>query len=220
MPQCGPTAYVFDAYGTLFDVHSAVARHAERVGPDAARLSEHWRIKQLEYCWVRTLAGAPFRDFAALTAEALDHCLLRFPARDPGVRDDLLAAYHRLDAFAEVPAALARLLAGGHRLAILSNGTLAMLEAALASAGLGGVFDCVISVDAVGRYKTAPEVYALAGERLGVEAHAISFQSSNRWDIAGARLAGFHTVWVNRAASPEDYSDCPPHRVIASLAEL
>jgi 2-haloacid dehalogenase len=212
--------YVFDAYGTLFDVHSAVARHHDAIGPEHLRLSELWRAKQLEYSWVRTLAGAPFRDFEALTAEALDHALARFGLARPGLRADLLAAYERLDAFPEVAEVLAVLKQAGRSLAILSNGTPRLLERAVATAGLGGLFDAVLTVDAASGYKTAPAVYARVADHLGVAPGAVSFQSSNRWDIAGAALAGFSTVWINRAGLPEEYPDCPAGRVLPSLAGL
>jgi len=212
--------YVFDAYGTLFDVHSAVARHHGRIGPEAARLSELWRLKQLEYSWVRTLAGAPYLDFRALTEQALDVALSRHPVADAAVRSDLLSAYERLDPYPDVAPALARLRAAGARLAILSNGSRAMLASALEAGGLREAFDAVISVDEIGRYKADQAVYALVGERFGIAAGETSFQSSNRWDIAGAHLAGFRTVWVNRVGAPDEYVDQPPDRVVGSLAEL
>ena len=212
--------YVFDAYGTLFDVHSAVRRLADRIGADAAAMSELWRTKQLEYSWVRTLAGAPFRDFEALTQDALDHALARFPPVDGSVRADLLAAYERLDAFPEVASTLTTLRRRGASIAVLSNGSSAMLASVAAASRLAPLIDRTLSVDAVGRFKTAPEAYGLVTDSLGCAAGEVSFQSSNRWDIAGAMLAGFETVWVNRAGAPEEYPDCPPHRVVCSLAEL
>jgi 2-haloacid dehalogenase len=212
--------YVFDAYGTLFDVHSAVARHRDAIGPEFQRLSELWRAKQLEYCWVRSLAGAPFRDFEALTAEALEVALARFGLSEPRLRQELLAAYERLDAFPEVAEVLAVLKQAGRRLAILSNGTPRLLDLAIQSAGLRGLFDAVLTVDAESGYKTARPVYARVTDRFGVAPGAVSFQSSNRWDIAGAALAGFSTVWINRGGLPEEYPDCPAGRVLPSLAGL
>jgi 2-haloacid dehalogenase len=212
--------YVFDAYGTLFDVHSAVRRLADRIGPEAAALSELWRAKQLEYSWVRTLAGAPFRDFEALTRDALDHAMARFPPADVTVRDSLLAAYERLDAFPEVAAALDALRHGGVRTAILSNGSSAMLARALEASGLDPLIDRTLSVDAAGRFKTAPETYGLVTASFGCAPAEVSFHSSNRWDIAGAAIAGFRTVWINRAGAPEEYLDCPPDRVVPSLEHL
>jgi 2-haloacid dehalogenase len=212
--------YAFDAYGTLFDVHSAVRGVADRIGPEAAAFSELWRTKQLEYSWVRTLAGAPFHDFEALTRDALDHALARFPPADGTVRDALLAAYERLDAFPEVAAALDALRQRGGRTAILSNGSSAMLARALEASGLAPLIDRTLSVDAVGRFKTAPEAYALVTASFGCAPAEVTFHSSNRWDIAGAALAGFRTVWVNRAGAPEEYPDCPPDRVVRSLSQL
>jgi 2-haloacid dehalogenase len=212
-------AYVFDAYGTLFDVHAAVRRHAETIGPDSQRLSEIWRVKQLEYTWVRTLAGR-YADFWAVTEAALDFALaVAAPAR-VDLKPALLAAYRELDAFAEVPGALTRLREGGARLAILSNGSPRMLADAARSAGIDTLLDHVVSVDEIAVYKTDPRVYALAVERLGVAAGEISFQSSNRWDVAGAAAFGLRAVWINRAGQPDEYGDLAPAAVMSSLDGL
>ncbi|MEP6567527.1 MAG: haloacid dehalogenase type II, partial [Mesorhizobium sp.] len=140
-------AYVFDAYGTLFDVHAAVRRHADAIGPDGQLLSELWRAKQLEYSWVRTLMGA-YADFWQLTEQALDFALRKFPSADPSLKAKLLDAYWRLDCYPEVPAVLKALKASGARLAILSNGSPEMLQAAVKSAALDQVLDDIYSVDA------------------------------------------------------------------------
>jgi len=211
--------FAFDAYGTLFDVHAAVRRHADAVGPDAAKMSDLWRAKQLEYTWVRTLMGA-HRDFWALTTEALDFALARFPPADPGVRARLLDAYHALEAYAEVPSVLKTLKAGGAQLAILSNGSRDMLAAAVASAKIGPALDAVISIDDVGVYKTDRRVYGMVTDRFGVNPSDVSFQSSNRWDVAGATAFGFRTVWVNRTGQPDEYGDLPPAAVVDSLSGL
>ncbi|WP_374546055.1 haloacid dehalogenase type II [Rhodoblastus sp.] len=211
--------YVFDAYGTLFDVHSAVARHKALVGPQAERLSELWRTKQLEYTWTRSLMGA-YRDFDALTEEALDFAAARCGGLSPEAREKLLAAYETLDAFPDAAPALKMLRERGAKTVILSNGTARALARATASAGLQDLLDDSLSADALGRYKTAPEVYELVGARYGVTPDQVSFQSSNRWDVAGAARFGFRAIWVNRAGAPDEYRDLPPARVIASLAEL
>ena len=213
------THCVFDAYGTLFDVHAAVRRHAEAVGPDHQALSELWRAKQLEYSWVRTLIGA-YRDFRALTEDALDHALARLPSVDRGLKAELLASYWTLDAYPEVPEVLAALRGQGIGTAILSNGSPDMLEAAVQSAGLAPLFDAILSVDAIRVYKTAPDPYRMVEKRFGVAPGAVSFQSSNRWDIAGARHFGFRTVWINRAGLPDEYPDLPPHQLLSSLSPL
>lgn len=212
-------AYVFDAYGTLFDVHAAVRRHAARAGANHQALSDLWRVKQLEYSWVRSLMGR-YVDFWTLTQEALDFALARFPADDPGLRSDLLEAYRQLDCYSEVPAVLKALKARGSRIAILSNGTPAMLEAAVRHGGLEDLVDDIFSVDSIGIYKTAPAAYDLVVDRYGLPRQAVSFQSSNRWDVAGAKKFGFRTVWINRAGMPDEYRDLAPDLILPSLEAL
>ncbi|MCI4677234.1 haloacid dehalogenase type II [Rhodoblastus acidophilus] len=211
--------YVFDAYGTLFDVHSAVARHRGLVGEQAERLSEIWRVKQLEYTWTRSLMGA-YRDFDALTAEALDFAAARCGGLSAEACEKLLDAYRTLDAFPDAAPALRRLRERGAKAVILSNGAPATLARAVAAAGLRDLLDESLSADSVIRFKTAAEVYALVGARYGTTPEQVSFQSSNRWDIAGAAQFGFNTVWINRAGAPDEYRDLPPARVISSLASL
>jgi 2-haloacid dehalogenase len=213
------TAYVFDAYGTLFDVHSAVSRLAARIGPDAPGFSELWRTKQLEYSWVRTLMGA-YRDFWQLTADALDFALAIYPAVDRKLKPDLLDAYRTLLAFPEVSAVLDQLKQRGMQLAILSNGSPDMLAAAVSAAKLDAFLDRVFSIDGIGLYKTHPDAYRLVTNAWNLRPEQVSFQSSNRWDIAGAARFGFATVWVNRSSQPDEYADWPPDRVVRSLAEL
>lgn len=212
-------AYVFDAYGTLFDVHAAVRRHAATIGPDGQILSEIWRAKQLEYSWVRTLMGV-YADFWQLTEQALDYAFSRVPSANRALRADLLDAYMRLDCYPEVPSVLRALKASGAKLAILSNGSPGMLEAAVRSAALDAVLDEVFSVDAIGRFKTDPSVYDMVTTAWRLYPAAISFQSSNRWDVAGATKAGFRTVWINRVGLPDEYADLPPALILPSLEGL
>jgi 2-haloacid dehalogenase len=211
--------YVFDAYGTLFDVHAAIARHRATAGPDAERCSEIWRTKQLEYTWTLTLAGR-YVDFWQLTEQALDYALARVPSVDRALRPQLLEAYFKLDAFADAPATLADLKKSGGRLAILSNGSPRMLAAAVDASGMAGLFDAVLSVDSVRAYKPRPEVYALVTERFDVKPGDVVFVSSNRWDVMGAGSFGFGTVWLNRAGMPNEYDDFAPLRKISELAAL
>ncbi len=214
------TAYVFDAYGTLFDVHAAVRRHAQAIGPERSQfLSEVWRRKQLEFTWVRALAGR-YRDFAALTEEALDFALATVAPDRIAMKPALLEAYRHLDAYPEVRGVLFRLKSRGAQTAILSNGTPAMLASAVQSAGLASFIDTVISVDALATYKTDPKVYATAVRTLGVPQEAVSFQSSNRWDVAGAVAYGLRAIWINRAKQPDEYRDLPPYAVIPTLEGL
>ncbi len=212
-------AYIFDAYGTLFDVHAAVRRHAADIGPDGQLLSEIWRAKQLEYSWVRTLMGA-YLDFWQLTEQALDFAFSKVPSVDPALRSKLLDAYWQLDCYPEVPAVLRNLKDNGARLAILSNGSPAMLEAAVRSAGLDLILDEVFSVDSVRRFKTDQSVYDLVASNWRLYPEAISFQSSNRWDIAGAAKFGCRTVWINRSDQPDEYRDFPPSVILPSLEGL
>jgi 2-haloacid dehalogenase len=212
-------AYVFDAYGTLFDVHAAVRRHASEIGPQGPALSQLWRAKQLEYSWVRSLMGA-YRDFWQLTEEALDFALAAMPDVDRSVRTTLLDAYFKLDCYPEVPGVLKALKARGAKVAILSNGSPAMLESAVRNAALNEIIDDIFSVDALRVFKTAPEVYDLVTTSYRAYPEAISFQSSNRWDIAGAAKFGFRPVWINRNQMPDEYQDLAPSLILPSLSGL
>ena len=221
-PTEAPTAraVVFDAYGTLFDVASA-ARRAFANDPAMAaawpRLAEDWRRKQLEYSWLRAIMGQ-HADFRGVTADALDWALeVQGIAAD---RDRLMALYDTCEAFPEVAPMLSALAARGLRLAILSNGTPALLAAAVTAAGLDGRFEAVISVEEAGVFKPDARVYALVPARLGLAPADIAFVSSNGWDAAGAALFGFRSLWVNRAGAPQDRLPATPARTIADLSAL
>jgi 2-haloacid dehalogenase len=218
-----PRVVAFDAYGTLFDVHSAVMRHASRIGPGAAQLSDTWRAKQLEYSWVRSLIGA-HRDFWRLTQEALDFALAKFPLDDAtlraDLRADLLAAYRVLDAYPDAEPLLDRLRARGFPTAILSNGEPGMLAAAAESSGLAPKLDRILSIEACGVFKTAPATYALVTDAFACEPAQVLFVSSNRWDIAGAGAFGFRCIWINRAGNPDEYADLAPMAVLRDLARV
>jgi 2-haloacid dehalogenase len=211
--------YVFDAYGTLFDVHAAIARHRGAVGRDADRLSELWRTKQLEYSWTLTLAGH-YEDFWTLTERALDYALARVPSVDRALRPALLDCYRTLDAYPDASATLAALRGRGAQTAILSNGSVDMLSAAVGAAGLDAHLDAVLSVDKVRLYKPRPEVYALVTERFRIAPADVVFVSSNRWDVMGAAAFGFSPVWINRAGLPDEYAELAPQRVLRDLREL
>ncbi len=209
-------AFVFDAYGTLFDVHAAIARHRAAAGPDAERFSELWRLKQLEYSWTLTLSGQ-YVDFWTLTQRALDYAFARVPSVDRGLRPQLLEAYQKLDAYPDARATVAALKARGLATAILSNGAPAMLDAAVTASGMGPLLDAVLSVDAVRMYKPRPEVYALVTAHFALRPHEIAFVSSNRWDVMGAAAFGFRPLWVNRSGMPDEYADRPPLRTVLDL---
>lgn len=213
------STYVFDAYGTLFDVHAAVRKHAEAVGADHAALSEVWRQKQLEFTWTRTLMDR-YVDFWELTQQALDYAFEKFPNTNRDARQKLLDAYWELEAFAEVRDVLKALKDAGKRTAILSNGSGGMLNAAVESAGLTDLLDANISVDRLGRFKAVPAVYQMVCDDFSVEPCDVSFQSSNRWDVAGANAFGFRTVWCNRGGLPNEYRDLSPDLIVADLNGL
>jgi 2-haloacid dehalogenase len=218
-PLQGVKACVFDAYGTLFDFASAAA-HCPDI-PDTARapLSALWRDKQLQYTWLRALQGA-YVDFRQVTADALDFALETLNLASPARHAALMALYDTLDAFPEVPALLKTLRAAGLKTAILSNGTPAMLASAIASAGLDGLFDDVLSVHPLRTYKTDRRVYQYALDRLSLPAAAISFQSSNGWDAHAAADFGMQVVWCNRYGQKPERLPGQPAREITSLAAL
>lgn len=190
-------ALVFDAYGTLFDVHAPVRGVRESLGERADALSSLWRTKQLEYTWLRSLMGR-HADFWQVTREALEFAMAAHGLEDSGLRERLLGAYLELDCYPEVPRVLTSLKGEGRRTAILSNGSPEMLRSAVAASELGPLFDFVLSVEEVQVFKPDPRVYRFASETLGADPSSICFQSSNAWDIAGASTFGFRTVWVNR----------------------
>ena len=196
--------FVFDAYGTLFDVHAAIRRYS--TGPDADRMSEIWRAKQLEYTWTLTLAGR-YADFWILTERALDFALGRVQSVDKALKPKLLDAYFKLDAFPDARSALGHLKQQGHKTAILSNGSPAMLKGAVDGAGVGGDLDAVLSVDAIRIFKPRPEVYALVTNYFKCASKDVTFVSSNRWDVMGAVSFGFRALWVNRGKMPDEYAD-------------
>ena len=212
-------AFVFDAYGTLFDVHAAIARHRPAAGPDADRFSELWRLKQLEYAWMLSAAGH-YVDFWTLTERALDPAFARVPTVDRTLRATLLDAYFKLDAFADARTALAALKAKGVRTAILSNGSPKMLDGAVAAARIGAELDAVLSVDAIRIYKPRREVYALVTDAFAIAPAEVAFVSSNRWDVMGAATFGFRCIWINRADMPDEYPELAPVAVVRDLASL
>ena len=210
--------FVFDAYGTLFDVHSAARQHGGVIGDAWPRLSEIWRNKQLEYTWIyaRLDRHIPFRE---ITRRALVYALT-VTGQPVALASELLNTYNRLATFPEVPDVLSALKSRGAKLAILSNGDADMLDPLVRNAGLAGMFDAVISVAKAGTFKPAARVYALASDHYRIAPGAIRFLSSNRWDVAGANSFGFESVWINRSGMPDEYPDFPAARVFSNLAPL
>lgn len=214
------TCIAFDAYGTLFNVYSIGALAEEIFPGKGAAIAETWRVAQIDATRIRTLCDR-YRDFRAITEDALVFAIKKLGLEAPGSAiARLMGQYDRLTAFPENLAVLAGLKADGHGLAILSNGTPGMLDSAIAAAGMEGIFEHVLSVDAVRKFKTAPEAYRLAVDAFGVPAEEIVFVSSNGWDVCGATWFGFRTFWVNRAGNVLDPYGVTPHGEGRSLEDL
>lgn len=212
-------ACVFDAYGTLLDVSSAVSRSSAARLPQAEQLWRLWRQKQLEYTWLRSLMNR-HADFWRVTGESLDHAMEQLGLAEPALRAELMQLYLQLDAYPDAAPALQRLKAAGMRTAILSNGSTTMLAAGVAAAKIRDHLDLVLSIDEVSVFKPSPAVYGRAVDRLGVQANRVCFLSSNGWDAHGAQSFGFHAVWINRHRLAADRLPSPPEIVVSSLADV
>ncbi len=210
---------MFDAYGTVFDFASAVTRCNEVPEAQRSALIALWRDRQLQYTWLRSLQGR-YVDFWQVTGDALDFALNMLGLANPHCRRQLMDLYLRLDAFPEVPEVLRALRKAGCTTALLSNGTPAMLQAAILHAGLDGLFDAVFSADAVRVYKTHPRVYAHALAQLGLQAGQVVFLSSNAWDAYAASDFGMHVIWCNRYAQRREHLPGAPDHEIRSLLGL
>ncbi len=218
------TTCVFDAYGTLFDVAAAAREAAAEPGNEALggswqALSAHWRAKQLQYTWLRVVTQ-DHTDFWTVTQDGLDWAMEAVGLSDPALRERLLALYWELSAYPEVPAMLGQLKAADLNTAILSNGSPDMLEGAVASAGIAGHLDAVLSVESVGVFKPDARVYDLVADRFGVAKSEVLFVSSNGWDAACATSYGFQTAWVNRAGEPVDRLPGRPASVLPDLTPI
>ena len=210
---------VFDAYGTLFNPYTALAVSEELFPGRGSELVRLWRAKQLEYTWLRSLMGH-YEDFWQVTRSALEFSCkaLNLPC-DSSIYERLMQTYLEIEPYPEVKQAL-RVLATDYPLAILSNGTPVMLQAAVKSSKLEGVFAHILSVDEVKIFKTSPRVYQLAPDKIGVERGEIAFISSNFWDAAGAKAFGFWTCWVNRSNAPAEELGFTPDATVSSLSDL
>ena len=211
--------FIFDAYGTLFDVHAAIAGYRAEVGPDADRISAVWRAKQLEYTWTLTLAGH-YLDFWRVTERALDYALALVSGADKSVKSNLLDTYFKLDAFPDARSALRALKSKRRKTGILSNGSPAMLKGAVEAAGIENDLDAVLSVDMLKLCKPRPEVYALVTDHFKCKPGDVTFVSSNRWDVMAGVSVGFRVFWVNRANMPDEYLDFPAAQTLQDLAAL
>jgi len=212
-------ACVFDAYGTLFDVDAAARHCRSELGDKWQPLAETWRLKQLQYTWLRSVMGRHV-DFWRVTGDALDYAMNSLGLDDDALRDRLMDLYLALDAYPEAKGVLAQLKSAGMKTAILSNGTPDMLKAAVTSADLAGLLDAVLSVEEVGVFKPHPSVYRMGEDRLGLPAGRMSFQSSNAWDAAAASAFGYRAIWVNRFGQARERIPDPPHAEIETLEGL
>ena len=216
----GIEACVFDAYGTLFDVHAPVASVAGKIGEKAGAVSDMWRQKQLQYTWLRSLMGA-HAPFWEVTGEALDYALSFHGIDDSALREELMDLYFALDAYDDARACLSELKILGLKTGILSNGSPEMLASAVSSASLGTVLDEVISVEDIGVYKPDNRIYQLAVERMGVAAPAnICFVSANTWDAQAGAHFGYQVARINRYGLPDDNMPGKPKVLLESLREL
>ncbi|MFN4142701.1 haloacid dehalogenase type II [Aestuariivirga sp.] len=216
----GIRACVFDAYGTLFDVHAPMRKLAPEIGEKAEEISRLWRQKQLEYTWLRSLMGV-HADFWHVTGEALDYALEQHGVDEPGLKDEIMALYLKLDAYPEAAEALEAVRARSRLTAILSNGSPSMLDAAVRHAGLDKLFNMVLSVEDVGIYKPSRRVYRHAMQKLQIhDAPAICFVSANTWDAQGAAQFGFQSVRVDRFGLKDDRIPGKPAGLIKDLSEL
>ncbi|MCV6594275.1 MAG: haloacid dehalogenase type II [Silicimonas sp.] len=218
------TTCIFDAYGTLFDV-AAAARIAagepgrERLAEVWPKLAQDWRLKQLQYTWLRAITGDHI-SFWQVTQDGLDWAMEASGLEDPELREVLLALYWELPAYGEVPEMLHVLKSKGYQTGILSNGAPDMLEGAVNFAQLGDVLDAVLSVEDVGIFKPARAVYDMVGNRFGCAPGEVLFVSSNGWDAAGAAAYGFRTAWVNRAGEPLDRLPGTPAHILSDLTSI
>jgi 2-haloacid dehalogenase len=220
MPPPVIRAIAFDAFGTLFDVYSVSALGEQLFPGRGSELANLWRAKQIEYTFLRTMSDR-YKPFDALTEDALCFSADRLGlALDDAARDALMDQYGRLSPFPENIAALHALRGLGLPLAILSNGTPQMLQACVENAAMNGIFDHVLSVDAVRRYKTSAQAYGLGPAAFACPAGEILFVSSNGWDVAGATWYGYLTFWINRSGQPTERLDVAPHRSGTLLTEV
>ena len=216
------TTCIFEAYGTLFDVASAaraVGENRPDYAPHWARVATTWRLKQLQYTWLRRITNQ-HKDFWAVTQDGLDFALEESGLNDPKLREVLLALYWELTAYGEVPAMLMALKDAGYNTGILSNGSPDMLDGAVSSAGLGDVLDTMISVEDIKVYKPDMAVYQMVLDRFECNADQVLFVSSNGWDVAGSAAFGFSTLWVNRAGEPQDRLENGPRWVAPDLTGI
>ncbi|HEV7635189.1 MAG TPA: haloacid dehalogenase type II [Bradyrhizobium sp.] len=208
-------AVVFDAYGTLYDVQSVAAVTEEAFPGYGEIITQIWRIKQLEYTWLRSLMRR-YQDFSVITRDSLAYTLRVLGLQhERGVFERIMEKYLHLDLYPDAVAALAAMR--DRKLAILSNGSPGMLSALVANSSLNRVLDATISIDAKQIFKPAPEAYSLIEETLGVPPEEVLFVSSNPWDVCGAKAFGLNVAWIERVTPEAMALACVKSDLVAPL---
>ena len=211
-------AIIFDAYGTLFDVNSAAEKCKDKIGDKWEEFANYWRTTQLEYSWLRSLMDK-HKDFWQVTEDSLDKSMKVFNI-DSLMRDELLNLYKILSTFPEVKEVLNNLKEKNYKLAILSNGTSALLNKLVKSNNLESIFDDIFSVEEVGIYKPDSKVYDIPIKKYQIQKDEIVFLSANTWDVSGGGNYGYNSVWVNRNNNIFDYLDYKPQDQVKHLGEI
>ena len=211
-------AIIFDAYGTLFDVNSAAEKCKDKIGSKWESFSNYWRTTQLEYTWLRSLMKR-HKDFWQVTEDSLDKSMKAHKI-DSSLRNELLDLYKILSPFKEVPAVLKSLKEKDLKLAILSNGTPALLNQLVKSNNLENIFDDIFSIEEVGVYKPDSKVYDIPIKKYQIQKNEVTFLSSNTWDVSGGGNYGYNSIWVNRNNNTFDNLDYVPKHQIKDLSKL
>ena len=211
-------AIIFDAYGTLFDVNSAAEKCKDKIGDKWEPFANFWRTTQLEYTWLRSLMGR-HKDFWQITEDSLDKSMKTFKI-DSAMRDELLSLYKVLSPFKEVPETLKILKEKKYKLAILSNGTPALLNELVNSNNLDNLFDNIFSIEQVGIYKPDSKVYDMPIKKYNIKKNEVAFLSANTWDVSGGGNYGYQAIWLNRNNNIFDNLDFKPKNEIKNLSEL
>jgi len=211
-------AIVFDAYGTLFDVNSAAEKCKGKIGDKWEGFANFWRTTQLEYTWLRSLMNR-HKDFWQVTEDSLDKSMKTFSI-DNSMKNELLELYKKLSPYSEVKGVLNSLKEKKYKLAILSNGTPALLNELVKSNNLENIFDDLFSIEEVGIYKPDSKVYDMPIKKYQIKADEIAFLSANTWDVSGGGNYGYNTIWVNRNKNIFDNLDYKPKNEVSDLTQI
>lgn len=209
---------VFDAYGTLFDVHSASEKYKDEIGELYNEFSILWRAKQLEYSFLSEIMD-DYTDFIDITANSLDYACNTFKITSDKLKINLMSSYMELSPYLEVIKTLLKFKEKGLKLVILTNGSYKMINNAVESSGLKNILDSVISVEEVKKFKPNKEVYKIITDKFNVNLKEVVFFSSNGWDIIGASKFGFNTIWINRFNKETEISKYTPDYIVSNLKE-